>query len=160
MAQTGIERNPAGMSAHQIRTEEFMKQGGQVPPSRATMPDAETRLLRAKLIMEEAWETIEALGFHPSVDNRIFHHSELEFTDTVKPDFEKIVDGCADLMVVTTGTLSMCGVDDMPVLREVDRSNLTKFRDGWHRREDGKIVKSPFYSPAKYAAVEAFKAAT
>ena len=139
-----------------------MKQGGQVPPSRATMPDEDTRELRARLIMEEALETIQALGCTLCVrgEEAFNFKTDVRIRSEHPPDFEGIVDGCADLMVVTTGTLSMCGVDDMPVLREVDRSNLTKFRDGWHRREDGKIVKSPFYSPAKYAAVEAFKAAT
>ena len=106
MAQTGIERNPAGMSAHQIRTEEFMKQGGQVPPSRATMPDEDTRELRARLIMEEALETIQALGCTLCVrgEEAFNFKTDVRIRSEHPPDFEGIVDGCADLMVVTTGT--------------------------------------------------------
>lgn len=159
MAETrGIERNPGDMSAHQIRVEEFMKQGGQLPPDRATMPDFDTRHLRAKLTIEEAIEKVNALGFTLSFRGCEFTSKEVGLCDRLIPNLEGIVDGCADLSVVLTGTLSMCGVADLPILREVDRSNLTKFREGWHRRADGKIVKSPLYEPAKYAVVEAFKA--
>jgi len=39
-----------------------MQQAGQETPSKPTIPDEATRLLRARLILEEALETISALG--------------------------------------------------------------------------------------------------
>ena len=143
---------------HQLRIENFMDLAKQDLPRGPTMPSKEVRLLRARLIMEEALETIAALGFTPSLNLKGFTASILmdsvEFWGDKEPDFEGIVDGCADLSVVTIGTLSACGVEDGPVLVEVDRSNLTKFRDGYRIREDGKLIKSPLYEPAKYACVE------
>lgn len=50
-------------SPHQQRVEEFMGKFGQEVPDKPTMPDEDTRLLRAKLIFEETLETIYALGF-------------------------------------------------------------------------------------------------
>jgi hypothetical protein len=53
-------------SAHQQRVEKFMALANQEVPSRPTMPDEKTRRFRAKIILEEALETIKGLGF--SVD--------------------------------------------------------------------------------------------
>ncbi|RME85522.1 MAG: hypothetical protein D6785_04320, partial [Planctomycetota bacterium] len=50
-------------SPHQKRVEEFMRLAGQEIPEVPTLPDEKTRLLRSKLILEEALETIHALGF-------------------------------------------------------------------------------------------------
>jgi hypothetical protein len=48
---------------HQQLVEAFMAKAGQAVPDRPTADvDKEVRLLRAKLIFEEALETIEALG--------------------------------------------------------------------------------------------------
>ena len=50
--------NPNGVS----RIREFMQKANQETPSEVTIPDEETRILRAKLIVEEALETVRALG--------------------------------------------------------------------------------------------------
>lgn len=126
------------MTKHQRRVQEFMFMAGQAIPLRPTMPDAETRKLRAALILEEALETIEALGF----DLLQISSKEIELRECCEPDLERIADGCADLSVVTIGTLAACGIQDGPLLREVDKSNLSKFEDGY-RRDDGKWMKGP-----------------
>jgi predicted HAD superfamily Cof-like phosphohydrolase len=59
----------------------------------------------------------------------------------------EVVDGCADISVVTIGTLIAFGVDDETVLEEVDASNLRKFEPGSYRREDGKWIKPPSWTP-------------
>ena len=130
----------------------FAKLAGQVIPDTIGVPDEKTRILRAKLIMEEALETIRGLGVNiVSTSGLIINIDEFKggkFTfckdDFHDPNLKEIVDGCLDLRVVTTGALIACGVPDIEDLQEcVDVNNITKFRkdkDG-HLREDGKWVK-------------------
>lgn len=132
-------------SVHQERVELFMAKAGQAVPDRPTIPDEETCRLRAKLILEEAMETIEALGFQ--VVMKPFD-GEIEIgRKTHEPDLEQVVDGCADIQVVTTGTLSAFGVADADIMIEVDNNNLSKFGPGGYRREDGKWMKPPTWTP-------------
>lgn len=148
-------------SLHQREVEEFMQKGGQTVPQVPTMPDEATRWLRAKLILEEALETVAALGF--DLDRRgqrtLVHTSAqshgdftLSFSD-VPPNMIEIVDGCCDVAVVTTGTLSACGIPDVPFQHEVNQSNLSKFKPGWWKRDDGKIMKSPEWCPPQIARI-------
>lgn len=132
-------------SFHQLLVEDFMHLAGQEVPTRPTMPSQEVRLLRAKLILEEALETIEALGFEPAVD----FPSKLHLRPSGGlPSIVGIVDGCCDLKVVTTGTLSACGIDDAYMQHLIDQANLKKFGPGGYRREDGKWIKPPdWFSP-------------
>ena len=128
-------------------------QAGQQTPAQPTTPDASIRILRAKLILEEALETVEALG----VDVRASHSSgtsvslvndpDLIFEAISEPDLEGVVDGCADISVVTIGTLIAFGIDDEPILEEVDSANLRKFAKGSYVRDDGKWMKPPDWRP-------------
>lgn len=132
--QGAVTRTP-----HQHRVDEFMRRAGQELPDRPTLPDERTRLLRARLILEEALETVSALGFGVVQQGRDLTDKE-QFKESVTfvPRFRGedvnvnaalagIADGCADIIVVTTGTLSACGISDDPVQREVDLNNLAKF---------------------------------
>jgi predicted HAD superfamily Cof-like phosphohydrolase len=58
-----------------------------------------------------------------------------------------IADGCADIKVVTTGTLSAFGIADDLIQQLVDYNNLEKFGPGHGYREDGKLVKPPEHRP-------------
>ncbi len=126
---------------HQKRIEEMMMKMGQEVPTSPMVPDEATRLLRAKLIMEEALETVEALGV--VVTDGDGYSIFMEFDIGGEPDLVAIADGCADISVVTIGTLSACGIQDAPILLEVDRNNMTKFGPGSYRRDDGKWMKPP-----------------
>jgi len=128
-----------------------MNKAGQAVPELPCIPGPEVRMLRAKLILEEALETVLALG----VDVSVRYHGVgaggmipvedkmliFEHNPTRKISLVEICDGCADVSVVTIGTLSACGVSDVTLLEEVDRSNLDKFRGDAHRNEAGKWVK-------------------
>jgi len=130
---------------HQTRVEAFMKLAGQAVPTCPIIPSLEVRWLRANLILEEALETIEGLGF--SLRMKPFDN-EFELQETLTPDIVEVVDGCADISVVTTGTLSAFGVADIPILETVDAANLRKFEPGSYRREsDGKWMKPPGFLP-------------
>ena len=87
--------------------------------------DERTRLLRERLIHEEFEELKEAMGKH---------------------NLAAIAKELADLLYVVYGTAVSYGIDMDPVFREVHRSNMSKI--GGYKREDGKWVKPPSYSPA------------
>lgn len=140
-------------SKHQQQVEEFMRVGEQEVPEVPTKPDFETRKLRAQLIMEEAIETIDALGIiaFPKSSMNCLEFNDLEFVDLRRDDeidLIKIIDGCCDIAVVTTGTLSACGIPDKPFQDIVNRANLAKFPNGEViKNEDGKIQKPVGWQP-------------
>jgi len=173
------------LTDHAHRVHAFMLRAKQTTPTMPTLPDEKTRLLRAKLIMEEALETIEALGVTVVTDQTVdemklvydiaadvsqsktedeqttkllawvrklapmkaIDRKKLQFAPTHAPDLIGIVDGCADVSVVTIGTLLACGVEDKPILELVDTNNLAKFGPGHSYREDGKLIKPPGHRP-------------
>jgi len=120
-------------SEHQIAVEQFMTRAGQNVPLEPCMPDSTTRVLRAILIAEEALECIKAL--------------------LSGEDLHDIVKELCDLSVVTTGALSACGVSDLDVLKEVDKSNMTKFGPGYDYDAAGKLLKSPSYVKPDLASI-------
>lgn len=179
------------MTNEQRQVHNFMKAFGQECPEKSCIPSLEVRKLRAKLILEEALETIEALGF------RIHIHPEdwadVSVVETgYEPKLAEIADGCEDLKVVTEGTLIACGLvlkqveghpyPYDPLFDEVMRSNNSKM---WTNKEmeaeinkttqsiiftrsqlnadderpwlgkdtNGKVIKSPSYSPANLAPI-------
>lgn len=130
-------------SDHQQRVDQFMRLAHQELPTSPAMPAFPVRKLRANIIFEEALETLEGLGFLPYWNGDSWTLKEIH-----TPDLVKAVDGCADLRVVTTGTLSAMGVHDLALQEEVDRNNLMKFGPGSYRREsDGKWMKPPGHQP-------------
>jgi len=138
---------------HQQRVEQFMTLARQEVPEKPTVPSEEVRKLRAKLILEEAFETVRELGFKYTyfVDCcSAYDNAEIgsQFTQ-LQPilnhvvDLSKLAKESADLSVVNTGTLSACGIHDADVLKAVDENNLNKFGPGHSYREDGKLLPPP-----------------
>jgi len=145
---------------HQKLVNEFMRLAGQRVPSGPMMPDNQARLLRAKLIHEECMETLEALGVRVDLVSDAGEKQEWDYTIRGEPNLVEIVDGCCDIKVVTTGTLSACGIDDEGPQSLVDLNNLAKFGPGGYRRDDGKWVKPPNHLPPNIAGeIETQKAA-
>ena len=140
---------------HYDRVRELNEKINRKPePDTPTMPDEKTRLLRAKLILEEAMETIDALGvtvYLDSEDGRWIEYEDLFLDPDAEPDLVEIADGCADISVVTTGTLVACGIPDRNLLELVDNNNLAKFGPGGYLREDGKWIKPPDHEPPDIA---------
>lgn len=104
---------------------EFMLNAGQSCPLTPTMPGPAVCQLRTDLIHEELAELEDSLG---------------------DGDLVAAYDAILDLLVVTVGTAVAMGLKLQPGWEEVHRSNMTKFIDG-HKREDGKSVKGPSWSP-------------
>lgn len=130
-------------SIEQVRVESFMRSAGQVVRPCPEIPTEEERRLRARLILEEAIETVNALGFsiHP-LPCEIKSVDDVNLSSNLPPDLEQIVDGCCDVLVVTLGTLSACGVADVGPMHKVLEANQKKF-DGGYRDEHGKWRKGP-----------------
>lgn len=149
------------MQRHIENVKEFMGLASQDVPSVLTIPDEKTLKLRARLILEEAFELIEkGLGIEVryvlpngnevSIDAESFDYQWISPADPVEA-----MDGAVDsLWVTTTGVAAIFGLTDKleACVAEVDRSNLSKFIDG-HRRDDGKWVKGPSYSPADLRSI-------
>lgn len=124
-----------------------------------TIPEEETRRLRARLILEEAFETVAALGFDPFVDDgRVRFYLGMEnvkLEPGKEPDLEQIIDGCCDEIYVCTGTLVSCGVPDVPHLREVCRANDSKFPAGRVILDsNGKFGKPLNWIPPDHATIQ------
>lgn len=102
------------------------------------MPPREVADLRHRLIQEECDELKEAIEAN---------------------DYVKAVDALADLLYTVEGAVISFGVFHHgcmnAVSEEVHRSNMSKLgRDGRPvKREDGKTLKGPDYSPANISAV-------
>jgi len=138
---------------HYERVKAFMEKATQATPSNVVIPDAPTRELRARLILEEALETIDALGVSVKLGHQRIAIQACELTADQPVDLEGVADGCADISVVTIGTLIAFGIDDEKLLLEVDTANLRKFGPGSYTREDGKWMKPSDWMPPDIAGV-------
>ena len=113
------------MTDEQSMVEEFHRKFDILVQARPASATEETKRLRIRLIQEEFDELKESMA------------------DGNLPALAKEM---ADLLYVVYGTAVSYGIDMEPVFREVHRSNLSKV--GGYKREDGKWVKPPTYSPA------------
>jgi predicted HAD superfamily Cof-like phosphohydrolase len=110
-------------------------------------PNFDERELRAKLIMEEAVETVAAMGFSvfATIDDtgvigrRAFREVARYHGSHVEPNMVETIDGLCDLIYVTVGSAVSMGIDLSPFFNEVHRSNMAKV--GGATRADGKILK-------------------
>ena len=126
----------------------------QKAPQEPTEPCKEIRELRAKLIYEECIETIKALGVKiytgekTDFDISSIMPSDLEFVAENKFDMIEVMDGLADIEVVTLGTYVACGLDDVEIFDEVHLKNMEKFPEGYDGlRDDGKWIKPESWTP-------------
>jgi predicted HAD superfamily Cof-like phosphohydrolase len=138
------------MTKHQLQVEEFHLAFGLTVNYRPTIPSEKDIQLRRNLINEEAKEFNEA--------------------ETIRD----VKDALGDLLYVFYGAAITYGIDLEPVVDEIHRSNMSKMwtdeeikslpedctvantfstkTDRRHvvkRKADGKVIKSPSYSPAK-----------
>lgn len=119
------------MKQAQADVRAFMLIAQQQCPANPTVPELDVCRLRHALIAEENEELKQAF---------------------IKGDVVEVADAIGDLLYVVLGAAVSCGIEIEPVFNEIHRSNMSKFIDG-HRREDGKWVKGPSYSPANLAPI-------
>lgn len=117
-----------------------MVKAAQNTPEYPTLIAPHVANLRVTLILEELLEFAEAVGFTLKVSS---------FRPNEKPvNLKDAYDGILDLLVVVIGAAVAMGLQLEPGWQEVHRSNMSKFIDGY-RRDDGKWIKGPSYSPAQ-----------
>jgi predicted HAD superfamily Cof-like phosphohydrolase len=171
----------------------LMTQFDQEVKDAPELPNEATRLLRARLVFEEALEFVRAcgcavgIGGADGVKTVVTDEISVVPDSDVTPDFTEYVDGCIDQLVVTYGALNAAGVKAQSAWDEVQRSNMSKawphcsacdavlvrgageelvhpddagaHSGDWrmilkvHKREDGKFIKAPTYSPANLKRV-------
>lgn len=142
------------MTKLQSNIKDFMLKAGQVVREKPSELTEEERILRVKLVMEETLEFAIAMGVTIFVSEDVFYFDKdsLDFELDGEQDLTEAADAIADLNYVVNGAACAMGVDMEPIDDEVHRSNMSKFIDG-HRREDGKWVKGPSYTPANIAPI-------
>ncbi len=113
---------------------EFSQAFDQYRNPTPTLIPSEIRDLRENLLMEEVSELVEAVA-----------------TD----DIIEIADALGDIAYILYGTALAYGIDLDAVISEIHRSNMSKLDELGRPifREDGKVLKSKFYSPPYLAAV-------
>ncbi len=121
----------------------------QALPTTPCIPNLAIRKLRAKLILEEALETIAGLGLDVNVKDHNGCEASvdgggLSFVESIiKPNLIEIFDGLCDLEVVGKGTASACGIALQPGYERTCGNNLLKFAPGHSFNAAGKLVKPP-----------------
>lgn len=137
-------------SNHYEAVKAFCQLAGQSAPDCPTTDvDENTRILRAKLILEEAFETIEkGLGIdvmYPRASgDRSTLYSDYFCYNIARPvNLVELADGIADTCVVSNGAAVAYGIQMEEIQKAVDDSNLAKFGPGGIRRDDGKWIKPP-----------------
>lgn len=113
---------------------DFMEAFGQDVKCEPEMPDQAVMDLRIDLIAEELEE------LQTAIDNR---------------DLVEIADALTDILYVTYGAGHAFGIDLDSCLAEVHSSNMSKLGEDGRPiyREDGKVMKGPFYRPPNLEAV-------
>lgn len=133
---------------HQQAVEKLLLGIGRTIPSTPTAADQ--GLLRTQLMLqfEETFEMAEAMGLEVHFDPCANRHElmgikDLQLVPVGTPDVVEIADAGADLMVIATGALSLCGIADLALLREVNENNILKINTGRLCSITGKFLKAP-----------------
>lgn len=136
------------MNKQQADINQFMRTAEQHIPSYPTIVPIDIRVLRAKLILEEALEQVEALGVCLHYDQgekglMVLESDRLDYGLAGEIDLTKFADGCADQIYVSLGALSALGINFEPIWVLVQAANMAKFGPGSYKRPDGKQMKPP-----------------
>lgn len=136
-----------------------MNKAGQDMPVMPAIPSREVCALRVRTLAEEVLELAEALDCDLRVirsktkGERILgvDANPSPYTSDTEPPRTSLLeayDAVLDIMVFAVGTAIALGLDLDPGWKEVHRSNMTKFIDGY-RRADGKWMKGPSFEPPR-----------
>ena len=118
--------------------------------------------LRARLILEEAVETVVALvGLKQAVTMvsdewdslrlEYLHPDDDEVSEREEPNLVEVIDGLCDTIVVCLGTAEDIGIDLEPFYDEVMKTNMAKA--GGPIDKHGKMLKPPGWAPPDIAGV-------
>ena len=111
-------------------------------------PEGRTRLY-AKLLIEEAFEIVEAL-YPDSEALLLIKKAEVDYLLATLPlniNMEKVADGLGDLDYINENMRQEFGIDGTPIMEAIQAANMAKFGPGSWVREDGKRMKPPGWQP-------------
>jgi predicted HAD superfamily Cof-like phosphohydrolase len=128
---------------------EFHKLVGQDIGERPQVPTVEVVRLRGRVVIEEAFEFLEALtppGWYRDYFGRLKAQAKSAVAEmAIKVDLPAAVDALADLDYVSEGSRIAFGVDGEPIADEVHRANMQK--QGGGLDEHGKARKPAGWKP-------------
>lgn len=135
---------------------EFHRAFGVPVHDKPTVPSDERVRLRARLMAEEFFETLEAMFDQEGVAADVISDARASLKYLVdrcyvKVDLVGIADGLADQIYIAQGSALELGIPLEECVREVCRSNSTKL--GAPIREDGKVGKPDTYEPPQLERV-------
>ncbi|WP_349238414.1 hypothetical protein [Nocardioides sp. InS609-2] len=129
--------------------------GQEVRSTPTTDITPDERALRARLVLEEALEFVEAMGCDATVDDVDVTKDSVtvEINRDVETDLVEATDALADLNVVGKGSALTLGIPVDDAFRIVHRTNMAKLGpDGEPiRRDDGKVQKPEGWQPPTQA---------
>jgi len=134
----------------QLQVQEFHREVVGSPTSPAT-PQLRDSELRARLILEESFETVVALVGAKKAISLIKHELDSLPRTSSKPSLIETIDGLCDLWYVLLGTAETIGIDLEPFMDEVHRSNMLKKGAGVDKY--GKQLKPKGWKPPDIAGV-------
>lgn len=139
------------MTNEQKQVRLFMEKANQACPTKPTVPDLKTRILMAKMMLEETLESInKGLGLAVMQETGLPEGSfevvvkDFNFVEVGDVDLAELADGLGDSSYVGYyGTANACGIDMKPVFQAISEANMKKFGPGSWIREDMKQIKPP-----------------
>lgn len=140
------QHSPCERSEFAERVLAFMQGAGQPILEKPGDPGPAVRKLAAELLLEEAVETIEALGFRVAQGNK----GKLYLIQLNAPTAFKLhetADGYVDTMYVCHWGMNAIGVADMLPTLEVCDANDRKLGPGHSFNESGKLMKPVGWVP-------------
>jgi hypothetical protein len=118
------------MNQNQARVRQWMENAQENLPSFPTIPNADVRRLCARLILEEALETVNAMGIQASLTAN--SHGMLRIEDIYFKDTGEVDQTTCKVITLKDGKFCV-------------------------RDKGNKIMKSPSYSPADDASILAYQ---
>ena len=122
-----------------------------------TVPPEDRRILRCKLLLEEALEFCAASGISVVTGSSYYavESEHLTFEADGTPDLVAAADGLADVAIVTDGASLEWGIPLEKCKREAHRSNMSKLGEDGRPilRADGKILKGPNFTLPQLAEI-------
>ena len=128
---------------------EFHLAFGCPTPSVPSVPPDDRLKLRLKLIAEEFVELLEACGCQHLEQLELVLAHVVHTASSERTYIVEAIDALGDLDYVNEGMRLEFGTDGEPVATEIHRSNMAKV--GSAKREDGKIMKPPGWTPPDIA---------
>ena len=149
---------------HERRVREMMSCFGQHVPRSPTVTSDAIRKTRARLLLEEVFEYVEAAGLEvrfshdvPAASEMVLRvtllldMSRIEVASTGRaPDLVGMADAVSDISVVNTGTAAAHGFRLAPLLELTDANNLMKVASGT-LDDHGKFIKAPNHPKPDFA---------